>query len=53
MLDKINEIMKQTTFEYNILPKHNLENFYVSEANQDAYSFIINENKFNNYLFII
>ena len=49
MLNQINEIMKQTTFEYNILPKHNLENFYVSEANKDAYNFIINENKFNNY----
>ena len=41
--------MKQTTFEYNILPKYNLENFYVSEANKDAYNFITNENKFNNY----
>ena len=49
MLDKINEIMKQTTFDYNILPKHNLENFYVSEANKDAYKFITNENKFNSY----
>ena len=49
MLNQINEIMKQTTFEYNILPKHNLENFYVSDANKDAYNFIINENKFNNY----
>ena len=44
-----NEIMKQTTFEYNILPKHNFENFYVSEANKDAYNFIIKENIFNNY----
>ena len=41
--------MKQTIFEYNILPKHNLENFYVSEANKDAYNFIINDNKYNNY----
>ena len=41
--------MKQTIFEYNILPKHNLENFYVSEANKDAYNFIIKENKFNYY----
>ena len=52
MLDQINEIMKQTTFEYNILPKHNLENFYVSEANKDAYNFILNKNKFNNYLIL-
>ena len=49
MLDQINEIMKQTTFEYNILPKHNLENFFVSEANKEAYNFIINKNKFNDY----
>ena len=41
--------MKQTTFDYNILPKHNLEDFYVSKANQDAYNFITNENKFNDY----
>ena len=41
--------MKHTTCEYNILPKHNLENFYVSEANEDAYNFIIKENKYNNY----
>ena len=41
--------MKQTTFEYNILPKYNLENFYVSDANKDAYNFIINENNFNDY----
>ena len=41
--------MKQTTFEYNILPKQNLENFYVSDANKDAYNFIINENNFNDY----
>ena len=41
--------MRQTTFEYSISPKHNLENFYVSEANKDAYNFIIKENKFNNY----
>ena len=52
MLDQINEIMKQTTFEYNILPKYNLENFYVSEANKDAYNFIINENKLNKYSII-
>jgi len=41
--------MRQTIFDYNILPKHNLENFYVSESNKDAYNFITNENKFNNY----
>jgi len=41
--------MRQTTFEYNISLEHNLENFYVSEANKDAYNFIIKENKFNNY----
>ena len=41
--------MKQTTFEYNILPKHNIENFYVSEANIDAYNFIINKNNLINY----
>ena len=41
--------MKQTTFEYNILPKHNLENFFVSEANLNAYNFIINGDKFNDY----
>jgi len=41
--------MRQTIFDYNILPKHNLENFYVSECNKDAYNFITNENKFNNY----
>ncbi len=41
--------MKQTTFKYNIAPKHNLENFYVSEANKEAYNFIINENNFNAY----
>ena len=49
MLNQINEIMKQTIFEYNILPKHNLENFYVSESNKDAYNFLINENEFNDY----
>ena len=41
--------MKQTTFEYNILPKHNLENFYVSDANIDAYNFIINKNNLINF----
>ena len=41
--------MKQTTFEYNIAPKHNLENFYVSEANKDAYNFIINDDNINAY----
>ena len=52
MLDQIYKKMKQTTFEYNILPNHNLENFYVSEANKDAYNFIINENKYNDYLIL-
>ena len=49
MHDQFNKIMKQTTFEYNILPKHNLENFFVSEANLNAYNFIINGDKFNDY----
>ena len=49
MLYQYKEIKRQTIFDYNILPKHNLENFYVSESNKDAYNFITNENKFNNY----
>ena len=44
--------MRQTTFQYNILPKYNLENFYVSKANKDAYDFIINENKYSNYIIL-
>ena len=41
--------MRQTTFEYNILPNNNIENFSVSEANKEAYNFITNKDKLNNY----
>ena len=44
--------MKQTTFKYNILPKYNLENYFVSNANKEAYNFIVQENEFNNYLIL-
>ena len=41
--------MKQTSFEYNIQPKYNIENFYVSEANEEAYEFVINENNHTDF----
>jgi len=41
--------MKQTSFEYNIQPKYNIENFYVSEANKEAYEFVINENNHTDF----
>jgi len=41
--------MKQTSFEYNIQPKYNIENFYVSEANVEAYEFVINENNHTDF----
>ena len=44
--------MRQNIFEYNILPKYNLENFFVSKSNNDAYNFIIKKNEFNNYLIL-
>ena len=36
----------------NILPKYNLENYFVSNANKEAYNFIVQENEFNNYLIL-
>ena len=35
--------MKQTFFEYNIPPKFALEDFYVSEANREAFNNVISE----------
>ena len=44
--------MEQKIFEYNIPSKTTLEDFYVSEANKDAYNYVINDNEFSNYSII-
>jgi len=38
--------MRQKTFDYNISPQLNLKNYYVSDANREAYDYVINENEF-------
>ena len=37
--------MKQNFFNYNLNPKLNFENFYVSASNKEAYEFIFQQNK--------
>ena len=44
--------MEQKFFEYNIPSKTTLEDFYVSEANKDAYNYVINDNEFSKYSII-
>ena len=44
--------MKQQTFEYNITQKKAIEDYYVSDANKEAYNYVINENEFTNYCII-
>ena len=38
--------MRQKSFEYKIPPQLDLMNYYVSDANRDAYEYVINKNKF-------
>ena len=40
--------MRQKYFDYNLQPQLNLMNYYVSNANRDAYDYVINENEFVN-----
>ena len=44
--------MKQKIFDYKIKPKYNIEDFYVTNANIEAYNFIINidDNLINNII---
>ena len=44
--------MRQKTFDYNISPQLNLKNYYVSDANREAYEYVINENEFVKYSII-
>ena len=41
--------MKQKFFEYNIPQKLNIDNFYVSSSNINAYNYITNQNYFTQY----
>ena len=46
--------MKQKTFNYNFsLLKDNIDNFYVSNSNKDAYNYIINKTENINHCIII
>ena len=44
--------MRQKFFEYDFSPKFNQENYYVSDANREAYEYVINENEFVKYSII-
>ena len=44
--------MRQKFFDYNFPSKLNLEDFYVSKSNIDAYNYVINKNLFINYTII-
>ena len=44
--------MRQKSFEYDFSPKFNQENYYVSDANREAYEYVINENEFVKYSII-
>ena len=44
--------MRQKFFDYKFPSKLNLEDFYVSKSNIDAYNYVINENLFINYTII-
>ena len=41
--------MEQIPFEYDIPSKFNLEDFYVSESNNEAYNFVISDNEYTRY----
>ena len=45
--------MEQKTFKYNIPSKNEIEDFYVSQSNHEAYKYVINGNKLIKYCIII
>ena len=45
--------MKQRTFEFNIPPKFDIEDFYVSASNKEAYDYVINQSNLTKYSIIM
>ena len=41
--------MRQKSFEYKLTPQFNLNNYYVSDANKEAYDYVVNENELVKY----